>query len=217
MSGTALEPEGFRIPLSTGSSIVGLPCLGTPCPVELSERREAQVEAGAHATISSRVDLADSILCITLITPGQPFRLLAKAEVQMMRSTTVRQGTLLLAAVSTAVSLCVLSSGALAQCISYTTFGSANNQDFNTLALSGTSSTTPAGWAFSESGTNANTTYTAGTGSSNAGDTYSFGAAASSERAFGGLFSSNLTPTIGACFTNNTGGLTIKLTISYTG
>jgi hypothetical protein len=43
--------------------------------------------------------------------------------------------------------------------------GPAYNQDFNTLALSGTSGTVPIGWLFSESGTNANTIYTAGNGS----------------------------------------------------
>ncbi|MFO7684150.1 MAG: hypothetical protein R6X34_29310, partial [Chloroflexota bacterium] len=37
-------------------------------------------------------------------------------------------------------------------------------QNFDTLAISGTSSFVPNGWAFSESGSNANTTYTAGTG-----------------------------------------------------
>lgn len=91
------------------------------------------------------------------------------------------------------------------------------NQDFNTLALSGTSSTVPTGWLFLESGTNANTTYTAGTGSGNAGDTYSFGAASNTERAFGGLQSGSLVPTIGAAFTNNTGGTVTSLAIAYTG
>jgi hypothetical protein len=51
----------------------------------------------------------------------------------------------------------------------------AYTQDFNTLASTGQSDVVPLGWAFSELGTNANTTYTAGTGSNNAGDTYSFG------------------------------------------
>jgi hypothetical protein len=90
-------------------------------------------------------------------------------------------------------------------------------QDFNTLALSGTSSTLPAGWALSETGTGANATYTAGTGSGTAGDTYSFGSAASSERAFGTLQSGSVIPTIGAAFTNNTGSTITSLTISYTG
>ncbi|MBI1761578.1 MAG: putative Ig domain-containing protein [Acidobacteria bacterium] len=101
--------------------------------------------------------------------------------------------------------------------VSLTVINSAYTQNFDTLANTGTSSTVPTGWAFSESGTNANTTYTAGTGSSTTGDTYSFGAAASTERAFGGLQSGSLVPTIGACFTNNTGTTVTSLLISYTG
>jgi hypothetical protein len=61
--------------------------------------------------------------------------------------------------------------------ISLTTIGSAYAQNFDSLATSGTSSTLPAGWAFSESGSGANITYTAGTGSGTTGDTYSFGVA----------------------------------------
>lgn len=95
--------------------------------------------------------------------------------------------------------------------------GGTYSQNFDTLANSGTSSTLPAGWLMSESGTNANTTYTAGTGSGNAGDTYSFGAAAATDRAFGGLLSGSLTPTVGACFTNNTGNTISSFEIAYTG
>jgi len=101
--------------------------------------------------------------------------------------------------------------------ISLATLGSAYTQDFNSLANSGLSSATPLGWALSETGTNMNAAYNAGTGSSNAGDTYSFGAAASAERAFGGLLSGSLNPTIGASFTNNTGSTVTSLDISYTG
>ena len=90
-------------------------------------------------------------------------------------------------------------------------------QDFNTLASSGTSSSLPAGWEFVEAGTNANTIYTAGTGSGNAGDTYSFGGAGSTERAFGGLQSGSLIPTIGAVFTNSTDQTITSIDISYTG
>src|SRR4029450_2213125 len=86
--------------------------------------------------------------------------------------------------------------------ISLTTLGTPYSENFNTLANSGTSSTVPNGWAFAEALANANTTYTAGTGSSTTGDTYSFGAASNPERAFGGLRSGNLAPTIGAAFTN---------------
>src|ERR1043166_7883265 len=56
--------------------------------------------------------------------------------------------------------------------VSISTFGSAVTQDFNSLVSSGTGTlagNTPSGWGFSESGTNANTTYTAGPGSSNEG------------------------------------------------
>jgi hypothetical protein len=89
-------------------------------------------------------------------------------------------------------------------------------QNFDTLANTGTSSVLPTGWFFSESGTNANATYTAGTGSGNAGDTYSFGAAASTDRALGGLQSGSLIPAIGACFVNNSGS-SIEVSIGYTG
>jgi hypothetical protein len=95
--------------------------------------------------------------------------------------------------------------------------GGSYTEDFNTLASSGTSSSVPLGWAFLETGTNANTFYTAGTGSSNTGDTYSFGAASSTERAFGGLQSGNLLPTFGANFRNNTGSTITQVPITYIG
>lgn len=90
-------------------------------------------------------------------------------------------------------------------------------QDFSTLVNTGTSSTLPTGWVLSETGTGANTTYTAGTGSATGGDTYSFGSAASTDRALGGLQSGSVVPTVGAAFTNNTGSAIISLAISYTG
>ncbi len=90
-------------------------------------------------------------------------------------------------------------------------------QNFNTLAASGTSSSVPVGWLFLETGTNANSTYTAGTGSGTTGDSYSFGATASADRAFGGLLSGSLTPFIGAFFQNNSGSAINSVTINYTG
>src|SRR5258705_6232139 len=101
--------------------------------------------------------------------------------------------------------------------ISLLTIGTPYSETFDTLASSGTSSSVPNGWAFSETGTNANTTYTAGTGSSTTGDTYSFGATGSTERAFGTLLSGALVPRIGAQFTNNTGSVVTSLTMAYTG
>jgi|GEM_PF-2671725 len=90
-------------------------------------------------------------------------------------------------------------------------------QDFNSLVASGTGTTAdlPTGWTFVESGSNANTTYTAGTGSSNTGDTYSFGATDSSERAFGELSSGALVSILGVQFQNQTSGTIGQLIIQY--
>jgi len=102
--------------------------------------------------------------------------------------------------------------------VSLTGLGTSYTQDFNTLANTGTTNTiVPTGWDFYDTGTNANTTYRGGTGSDNAGDTYSFGVTNSSERAFGMLFSNSLASTIGASFTNDTGGTITSIAISYTG
>jgi hypothetical protein len=90
-------------------------------------------------------------------------------------------------------------------------------QDFNTLVASGTGTTAnlPTGWTFVEIGSNANITYTAGTGSSNTGDTYSFGAANSTERAFGELSSGSLVSILGVQFQNQTSGTIGQLIIQY--
>ena len=100
--------------------------------------------------------------------------------------------------------------------------GSANayTQDFNTLASSGSTnaiSTLPTGWTFFEAGSSGNTTYAAGTGSSNSGNTYSFGIDADSDRALGGVQSGNVIPSLGVSFTNNSGGTISELVVSYTG
>jgi hypothetical protein len=76
---------------------------------------------------------------------------------------------------------------------------------------------TLAGWYILETGSNSNTTYTAGTGSDTAGDTYSYGASASTERALGSIASSKLETKFGAQFTNNTGNTIDQLQISYVG
>ncbi len=91
-------------------------------------------------------------------------------------------------------------------------------QDFNSLASTGTSNTSlPIGWVIEESGDNANGMYRAGTGSSNTGDTYSFGDTGSAERALGGLRSSNLIPLFGAEFRNETGSVITALQVEYWG
>ena len=91
------------------------------------------------------------------------------------------------------------------------------SQNFDTLANTGTSAVLPAGWLLAESGANANALYTAGTGSSNTGDTYSFGAAGSTDRALGGLRSGSLIPLFGAQFTNALGRTISALNIGYIG
>ena len=89
-------------------------------------------------------------------------------------------------------------------------------QDFNAMATSGTNSTMPAGWSFSETGVGSNATYTAGTGSSAIADTYSFGATSAADRALGEL-TGTIVSVLGANFTNNTGVTISSLLIQYTG
>jgi len=105
----------------------------------------------------------------------------------------------------------------IADYISLNTIGSWVNEDFNTLANSGTSNVLPVGWRILETGTNANSVYTVGTGSSNTGDSYSFGATSSMDRSLGGLFSGSLNPSFGAKILNNTSSTIVSLSISYTG
>jgi hypothetical protein len=106
--------------------------------------------------------------------------------------------------------------------VSLTTPGSAYTQNFNTLsntAGSTTNESLPTGWYITESGGGArdNDQYAVDTGGSTTGDTYSYGAAGNTDRALGGLQSGTLIPTIGAQFTNNTGGTITSLDIAYTG
>ncbi len=62
-----------------------------------------------------------------------------------------------------------------------------------------------------------NEQYGVDTGGSTTGDTYSYGAATSTERALGALRSGTLIPIVGACFTNNTGSTISSLDVAYTG
>lgn len=109
----------------------------------------------------------------------------------------------------------IINVGPTAQ-VSITTLGSAYTQDFNSLANSGTANTAlPTDWVIVESTGSA--TYAAGTGSLNTGDTYSFGASGSNERALGSLASNALQSRFGVSFTNNTGATITSLAIGYTG
>jgi uncharacterized protein (TIGR03382 family) len=93
-------------------------------------------------------------------------------------------------------------------------------QNFDTLsntAGSTTNNLTITGWFMTETGGGArdNEQYAVDTGSSLTGDTYSYGASSSTDRALGGLLSGTLIPTIGAAFTNNTNGTIGQISIAY--
>ena len=104
---------------------------------------------------------------------------------------------------------------AIGTSVSLTTINQAYTQNFDSLAVTGTSNVMPQGWGFIETGTSLDTNYRTGDGTANSGDTYSFGS--NSERAFGTLQSGSLISSIGGCFTNNTGSPITSLKISYTG
>jgi VCBS repeat-containing protein len=95
--------------------------------------------------------------------------------------------------------------------------GVAAVETFDSLAAAGTGAALPTGWFFSETGSNANTTYAADDGSTNSGNTYSYGQAGSTERALGGLLSGSLTPTFGARLVNQTGAALTGILVQYTG
>jgi len=94
-------------------------------------------------------------------------------------------------------------------------------QTFDGLPNSGTSSTLAAfagalpGWAFVNVGT---TAFQVGSGSGTAGGIYSFGAAAATERALGGLASNTTSHQNWAwCYTNNRATALTDLTVAYVG
>src|SRR5262249_49166886 len=86
-------------------------------------------------------------------------------------------------------------------------------------AGSTTNNLTIPGWFMTESGGGArdNEQYAVDTGGSTTGDTYSYGAAGSTERALGQLRSGTLIPLFRACFTNNTRSTVTSLAIAYNG
>ena len=100
--------------------------------------------------------------------------------------------------------------------VSLSQFNVTYSENFDTLALT-TSSVMPPGWEFSESGSGANTTYSASTGSSTTGNTYSFGGSSSTDRAIGSVRTSSLASTIGTVVTNDTGNVITQLTVQFTG
>jgi uncharacterized protein len=107
-----------------------------------------------------------------------------------------------------------------AACVSLSALDNAYTQNFDALANAGTTNILGVdGWAMTETGGGArdNEQHAADTGASNTGDTYSYGAAGSTERALGGLRSGTLIPVFGACFTNDTGATINTFAIAYNG
>jgi hypothetical protein len=100
--------------------------------------------------------------------------------------------------------------------VSISQFNLTYTEDFDTLAAV-TSSSLPPGWALSETGSSANDSYGAGTGSSTTGNTYSFGGSGSTDRALGALRTSGVASTFGTVVTNDTGGTLTQITIQFTG
>jgi hypothetical protein len=90
-------------------------------------------------------------------------------------------------------------------------------ENFNSLAASGSSTSLPSEFAFVESGTAGNLTYSADNGAASTGNTYSYGSTGSSDRALGELTSGTVQSTVGACFVNNTNHAFTSLILSYTG
>lgn len=96
-------------------------------------------------------------------------------------------------------------------------FNGGYSQDFDTLANSGSSAALPAGWAIAEAGTSSNNNgqYQAGDGSSNSGDTWSYGSTGSTERALGSILSGSLNSRFGVQLVNRSGGSLSSVSISY--
>ncbi len=117
--------------------------------------------------------------------------------------------------------LCLLASSpgliASAAALSLTQFQVPVTENFDTLASSGTSAVLPPGWIFAESGSGANATYVAGTGSSGTGNTYSFGVSGGAERALGAVRSASVATVWGVSLTNATGAVLGGLEVAYVG
>jgi uncharacterized repeat protein (TIGR01451 family) len=112
--------------------------------------------------------------------------------------------------------------------VSMASLGTTLSQNFDTLASSGTGiawadDSTLAGWYLQYTTTSTPTSYIVSTGSSNTGAVYSYGSAASTDRALGsiganGIAASGLPCTyIGLKLTNNTGSAIASFVITYTG
>jgi hypothetical protein len=136
--------------------------------------------------------------------------------------------------ISTLIALLFTITYSFSQTISYTTAASTYTQNFDGLPNTGGpfagGSNGPlelnaapfafglAGWYIQKTtGSLTDISLAFGTGSSNIGQVYSFGAAATTERALGSLASASKVPRMGALITNNTGITLDKFTITFDG
>ncbi|AVP96426.1 hypothetical protein C7S18_04105 [Ahniella affigens] len=108
----------------------------------------------------------------------------------------------------------LVGTGAVAQAQVIISGGTVNeNFDVMAGAQGTTASTVPPGWAFFESGSGANGTYLIDDGTSNSGNTMSYGTAAAADRAFGMLASNSVQSRFGATLQNNTGSALTQLQV----
>lgn len=115
------------------------------------------------------------------------------------------------------LTLCICPGGYAAADPLPITGGTPVYESFDSLPATGTGTTLPPGWAFAESGNNANAEYAADDGSTLSGNTYSYGTSGSSDRALGLLQSGSLNPTVGVQLRNDTGAPMVQPEIGYTG
>ena len=102
----------------------------------------------------------------------------------------------------------------------FTLTSASYTQNFDSLANTGTSSALPAGFQIAELGTGgaADGLYAAGTGSSNGGNAYSFGATGLMDRALGSLASGTVSPIyFGGIFNNGLNATITALRFAFTG
>lgn len=109
-----------------------------------------------------------------------------------------------------------IAGNASAQVVSITG-GAPPTESFDSLLATGTGNSLPSGWLIAEKIRSVDVTYLADNGASPTGNTFSYGATGSSERALGALLSGSVTPTLGAQLQNNTGSPLNDLLVEYTG
>ena len=91
-------------------------------------------------------------------------------------------------------------------------------QNFDSLPSVGTAGTLadlPDGWTFLEAGSSANSAFTANDGSSNSGNTYSYGAVSATDRALGELTSGSVQSTFGVQISNKTTSVITSLDFDF--